>query len=69
VNEKETELKDAVENCSQYKEKKDMKPWILEVILTATTILAVIAGVAATSFVKNRRTQYKFGAVKDSMRE
>jgi Leucine-rich repeat (LRR) protein len=51
------------------KGKANINPWIIIVILMATTILTVIAGALAVSFGKNYRTQYRFEAVKDSMQE
>jgi Leucine rich repeat len=64
----ETKLNQTIEehlNCKM----ANINPWIMIVILTATTILTVIVGVFATLFVKNRRTQYKFDAIKHSLQE
>jgi Leucine-rich repeat (LRR) protein len=51
------------------KGKTNINPWIIIVILTATTILTAIAGAFAVLFVKNYRSQYRFDVVKDLMQE
>jgi hypothetical protein len=46
-----------------------MDLWIMIVILAATTILAAIAGVLISIFVKNRRTEYAFDVPIDLVEE